>query len=58
MAEDSTQSIPFQYTGAHKYKGTIYYRPFPANILTRIEQEAVWSKDTVIVATYPKSGMT
>ena len=56
MAEKSLQSIPFQYPGTHRYKGKVYYNLFPENILKRIEEEAVWPKDTVIVAAYPKSG--
>ena len=56
MAQDSTQSIPYQYPGAHEYKGKIYDCFFPEKILKRIEEEVVWPKDTVIVATYPKSG--
>ena len=56
MAEGSLQSIPYQYPGAHKYKGKVYTGRIPESILKKIEEEAVWPKDTVIIATYPKSG--
>ena len=52
MAEGSLQSIPYQYPGAHKYKGKVYAGRIPKSILKKIEEEAVWPKDTVIVATY------
>ena len=56
MAEGFLESIPYQYPGAHKYKGKVYNGRIPESILKKIEEEAVWPKDTVIVATYPKSG--
>ena len=57
MAEDHQRNILYQYPGTHKYKGKVYSGYFPESTLKRIEDEAVWSKDTVIVATYPKSGL-
>ena len=57
MADDRAQNIPYQYPGIHKYKGKVYSGYFPESNLKTIADEAVSSKDTVIVATYPKSGM-
>ena len=57
MADGRAPNIPYQYPCIHKYKGKVYSGYSPESILKIIEDEAVWYKDTVIVATYPKSGM-